>query len=273
MAEEGEVKLNAMKMLKLDKLCVNICVGESGDRLTRAAKVLKQLTGQEPVFSKARYTVRTFSIRRNEKISCHCTVRGEKAMEILERGLKVKEFELWEENFSLTGNFGFGAYPFFLGDAPVYTAAPVLLAAACLETTSLCFFVFVLLTSFCHRALRCRFSVQALMSTLTLVSSTILVLVFSVWTSTAACPELAVCESQSESESTHELALLTDSRVPNQRSGSSKSLKAFLTRANQRTLPRGRVRRVRRSKRFGCPHIIYFLLRFSSSVLGLLHLK
>merc|ERR1711935_1318926 len=50
-------------------------------------------------------------------------------------------------------------------------------------------------------------------------------------------------------------------------------LKAFLTRANQRTLPRGRVRRVRRSKRFGCPHIIYFLLSSSSSVLGLFHLK
>ena len=29
-------------------------------------------------------------------------------MEILERGLKVKEFELWAENFSETGNFGFG---------------------------------------------------------------------------------------------------------------------------------------------------------------------
>jgi len=105
---EAEVKVNAMKKLRLEKLCVNICVGESGDRLTRAAKVLKQLTGQEPVFSKARYTVRTFSIRRNEKISCHCTVRGDKAMEILERGLKVKEFELWAENFSETGNFGFG---------------------------------------------------------------------------------------------------------------------------------------------------------------------
>jgi hypothetical protein len=55
-----------------------------------------------------RYTVRSFSIRRNEKISVHCTVRGEKAMEILERGLKVKEYELWRENFSETGNFGFG---------------------------------------------------------------------------------------------------------------------------------------------------------------------
>merc|ERR1711976_788120 len=36
------------------------------------------------------------------------TVRGEKAMEILERGLKVKEYELYKESFSETGNFGFG---------------------------------------------------------------------------------------------------------------------------------------------------------------------
>jgi large subunit ribosomal protein L11e len=83
-------------------------VGESGDRLTRAAKVLEQLTGQAPVFSKARYTVRTFSIRRNEKIAVSCTVRGDKALEILERGLKVKEYELWKESFSESGNFGFG---------------------------------------------------------------------------------------------------------------------------------------------------------------------
>lgn len=50
---------------------------------------MEQLTGQQPVFSKARYTVRSFGIRRNEKIAVHCTVRGVKAEEILERGLKV----------------------------------------------------------------------------------------------------------------------------------------------------------------------------------------
>ncbi len=76
--------------------------------MTRASKVLEQLTGQTPVTSKARYTVRTFGIRRNEKIAVHVTIRGPKAEEILERGLKVKEYELRRKNFSETGNFGFG---------------------------------------------------------------------------------------------------------------------------------------------------------------------
>ena len=56
----------------------------------------------------ARFTVRSFGIRRNEKIAVHCTVRGPKAEEILEKGLKVKEYELRKENFSDMGNFGFG---------------------------------------------------------------------------------------------------------------------------------------------------------------------
>lgn len=56
----------------------------------------------------ARFTVRSFGIRRNEKIAVHCTVRGKKAEQIIEKGLRVKEYELYKENFSDTGNFGFG---------------------------------------------------------------------------------------------------------------------------------------------------------------------
>jgi large subunit ribosomal protein L11e len=65
----------------------DISVGESGDHLTRASKVLEQLTGQT-LTSKSCYTVRQISIRRTKRIAVHVTIRGAKAEEILECGLR-----------------------------------------------------------------------------------------------------------------------------------------------------------------------------------------
>ena len=45
---------------------------------------------------------------QNKKISCYVTIRGEKALQLLESGMKVKEYELLGRNFSDTGCFGFG---------------------------------------------------------------------------------------------------------------------------------------------------------------------
>merc|ERR1712118_642745 len=99
---------NVMRRVMCDKLVINIAVGESGDRLTKAIRVLQQLSDQTPVENTARYTVRTFGIRRNEKIACHVTVRGEKATDLIERGLKIADYEICAKHFSESGNFGFG---------------------------------------------------------------------------------------------------------------------------------------------------------------------
>ncbi len=80
-----------------------ICVGESGDKLTKAAKVLEDLTEQKPCQTKARFTIRSFGIKRFEKIAANVTIRGEKAEKILEKGLRVKDFELRKRNFSNSG--------------------------------------------------------------------------------------------------------------------------------------------------------------------------
>merc|ERR1712046_573223 len=99
---------NVMRKVMCDKLIINIAVGESGDRLTKAVHVLQQLSDQTPVENVARYTVRTFGIRRNEKIATRVTVRGDKALDLIERGLKITDYEISAKHFSDSGNFGFG---------------------------------------------------------------------------------------------------------------------------------------------------------------------
>ena len=89
------------------KVVVDICTG-GGEELTRAATILENLTGQSPVQSKARQTVRDFGIRRNEAIAVRVTLRHETAEEFLKRAMKAKDDVLLLKNWDDDGNFAFG---------------------------------------------------------------------------------------------------------------------------------------------------------------------
>ena len=99
---------NRMQIPRIKGVHLNICVGESGDPLSRAVKVLQMLTGQKPSIRIAKRTIRGFGIHKGEKIACLVTVRGEKAFKVLDRLANAVGRKISESSFDREGNFGFG---------------------------------------------------------------------------------------------------------------------------------------------------------------------
>ncbi len=97
-----------MRKPRVAKVTINIGVGESGERLTKAEKMLEQLVSQKPIRRRAKQTNRDFGIRRGEPIAVKVTLRGKKAEEMLRRLLAAVDNRLKAGNFDEHGNFCFG---------------------------------------------------------------------------------------------------------------------------------------------------------------------
>lgn len=93
---------------RIEKVTVNMGVGESGERLSKAEKLLEEITGMKPVRTIAKRTNRDFGIRKGEPIGCKVTLRGKRAIEVLKKLLGAVDYNLRRENFSLEGGFSFG---------------------------------------------------------------------------------------------------------------------------------------------------------------------
>lgn len=102
-----EDRENPMREILVDKVVVNIGVGESGERHKKALQLLEQLTGQKPTATYAEKTIKNFDIRKGEVIGVKVTLRKERAMNFLKDALTVKEYKLRRRQIG-SGEFSFG---------------------------------------------------------------------------------------------------------------------------------------------------------------------
>ena len=106
--QPGESTVNPMLKPIIEKVTVNMSVGQSGKPLEQAATIIQQLTGQKPSRRQAKKTIREFGIRKGESIACLVTLRDEKAEEFLRKALQAVENKLSKYCFDRQGNFSFG---------------------------------------------------------------------------------------------------------------------------------------------------------------------
>ena len=108
---------NVMEVPKLDKIVINMGVGEAKDNaklLESAVKDLETITGQKAVLTRAKKSVANFKIREGLAIGCKVTLRGERMYEFLDRLVnlalpRVRDFRGVNPNsFDGRGNYSLG---------------------------------------------------------------------------------------------------------------------------------------------------------------------
>ena len=108
---------NIMEVPKLDKVVINMGVGEAKDNaklLESAIADMEKIAGQKAVVTRAKNSVANFKIREGMPIGCNVTLRGEKMYEFVDRLInlalpRVRDFRGVNPNaFDGRGNYALG---------------------------------------------------------------------------------------------------------------------------------------------------------------------
>ena len=92
----------------VDKVVVNIGLGQSGEELQKASKVLASMTGQTPVIINAKKNVKEWGVRMGQTIATKVTLRGATALDFIKRSLFVFDNRILRKAFDSFGNVSWG---------------------------------------------------------------------------------------------------------------------------------------------------------------------
>jgi len=108
---------NSMQVPKLEKIVVNMGVGEAGreaKKIEGALADLTAITGQKPVTTKAKKSIANFKLREGMTVGCKVTLRGNRMYEFLDRLVnialpRVRDFHgVPQKSFDGNGNYSLG---------------------------------------------------------------------------------------------------------------------------------------------------------------------
>ena len=108
---------NPMQVPKLEKIVINMGVGEAAQDAKKIESALAELTaiaGQKPVATKAKTSIAGFKLRENQVVGCKVTLRADRMYEFLDRLVnialpRVRDFRgIPGKSFDGHGNYALG---------------------------------------------------------------------------------------------------------------------------------------------------------------------
>lgn len=99
---------NPMRRIVIDKIVVNIGVGQAGEQLIKGEKVLEMVTGRKPARTRSKTQNKELGIRVGMPIGTKVTLRGSGAGEFLRTALDIRSNKINWYSFDQEGNFSFG---------------------------------------------------------------------------------------------------------------------------------------------------------------------
>ncbi len=99
---------NPMRRILVDKIVVNIGVGQAGEQLIKGEKVLEMITGRKAARTRSKTQNKELGIRVGMPIGAKVTLRGRAAEEFLKTALYIRNNKINWYSFDQEGNFSFG---------------------------------------------------------------------------------------------------------------------------------------------------------------------